>query len=92
MRASHRTIGLAGPPQVATKPATKPGGKAAGKAGGAVASKAKRKRRPVARALKAVAALQAVSGESENPTDSSSANEAASSVIAADVVQRSCAE
>ena len=89
VRASHRTIGLAGPSQGAVKPAAKPSGKAAGKAGVAVASKARRKRRPVARALKAVAALQAVCGESESPTDSSSMIAADSSAIAADVVQRS---
>jgi hypothetical protein len=82
VRASQRTIGLAasGPP--VTKPATKPGSKATAKAGGAVAGKAKRKRRPVARALKAAAALQALPGESESLADSPSA-------IAADVVQRS---
>ena len=81
-RASQRTIGLApsGPP--ATKPAAKPGSKANAKAGSAVAGKVKRQRRPVARALIAVAALQALPGESESLADSPSA-------IAADVVQRS---
>ena len=89
VRASHRTIGLAGPPQGAAKSAAKPGGKAAGKVGVAVASKARRKRRPVVRALKAVAALQAMSSESESPADSSSAIAADPSAIAAGVVQRS---
>ncbi len=81
VRASQRTIGLAAP-QPATKPAAKPSGKATAKAGGAVAGKAKRKRRPVARALKAVAALQAAPSQSETLADSSSA-------VAAEVVQRS---
>lgn len=80
VRASQRTISLAAVPKPAAKPAAKPGGKATAKPGGAVAGKTKRKRRPVARALKAVAALQAV--PSENEADSSSA-------IATDVVQRS---
>ena len=78
VRAGQRTIGLAGPPQATAKPS----GKAAVKTGGVATGKAKRKRRPVARALKAVAALQAVPGESESLADSSSA-------IVADVVQRS---
>ena len=82
VRASQRTIGLAasGPP--VTKPAAKPVGKATAKVAGTVASKAKRKRRPVARALKAVAALQALPGEGESLVD-------LTSVIAADMVQRS---
>jgi hypothetical protein len=82
VRASQRTIGLApsGPP--ATKPAAKPGSKATAKVGSAVAGKVKRKRRPVARALIAVAALQAMPGESESLADSPL-------VIASDVVQRS---
>ena len=85
VRASQRTIGLAasGPP--VTKPAAKPAGKATAKVAGTVAGKAKRKRRPVARALKAVAALQALPGESESLADSSSAIV----TIAADMVQRS---
>jgi hypothetical protein len=81
VRASQRTIGLASPPPAA-KPTAKPSGKATAKAGGAVAGKAKRKRRPVARALKAVAALQAAPSQSETPADSSLA-------VAAEVVQRS---
>ncbi len=94
VRASQRTMGLAASAQPAAKPAVKPGGKAAAgtgapacgsrSAGDAVAGKTKpkRKRRPVARALKAAAALQASSSEGEALADSSSA-------IAADVVQRS---
>ena len=82
VRASQRTIGLAASPQPAAKPAAKPSGKATAKAGGAVVGKAKRKRRPVARALKAVAALQAAPSQSETLADSSSA-------LAAEVVQRS---
>ena len=82
VRAAQRTIGLAASPPPATKPAVKPGSKATAKAGGDVAGKAKRKRRPVARALIAVAAVQALPGESESLADSPSA-------IAADVVQRS---
>jgi len=85
VRASQRTIGLAALPSPATRPAVKPGGKATAKAGGAVAGKAKRKRRPIVRALKAVAALQASPAASESLADSSSAIAA----IAADVVQRS---
>ena len=80
VRASQRTIGLVSP-QPAAKPAAKLSGKATAKAG-AVAGKAKRKRRPVARALKAVAALQAAPSQSETLADSSSA-------LAAEVVQRS---
>jgi hypothetical protein len=82
VRASQRTIGLAPSPQAATKASAKPGGKAAGKTASGAVGKAKRKRRPVARALKAAAALQAAPSEGESPADSSSA-------IAADVVQRS---
>jgi hypothetical protein len=82
VRASQRTIGLAasGPP--VTKSAAKPGGKAIAKAVGTIAGKAKRKRRPVARALKAVAALQALPGEGESLVD-------LTVPIAANVVQRS---
>ncbi len=61
VRASQRTIGLATSPPAAAKPAAKAGGKAVAKTAEAVAGKAKRKRRPVARALQAVAALQATS-------------------------------
>jgi hypothetical protein len=90
VRASQRTIGLAALPSPATRPEVKPGGKATAgtaqrSAGGAVAGKAKRKRRPIVRALKAVAALQASPAASESLADSSSAIAA----IAADVVQRS---
>ncbi len=77
VRASQRTIGLAPSPQPPAKPAAKPSSKATTKAAGAVSGKVKRKRRPVARALKAVAALQALPGLSESPADSSSANVAA---------------
>ena len=84
VRAAQRTIGLAGSGSPATKPAAKPGGKATAKTGDAVAGKAKpkRKRRPVARALKAAAALQSMPAESEIAA-------ASPSPIAADVVQRS---
>jgi hypothetical protein len=81
VRASQRTMGLAASP-LATKPAIKPSGKATAKAGNAVAGKAKRKRRPVARALKAVTALQVASSQGETLADWSSA-------VAAEVVQRS---
>jgi len=75
VRASQRTIGLTAPP-FATKPVTKGGNKADAKTTAKVAdgSKAKRKRRPVARALKAAAALQAVPSQGETLADSSSAN------------------
>jgi hypothetical protein len=82
VRASQRTIGLAAASPPAAKPAAKAGGKDGAKAAGTVAGKAKRKRRPVARALKAVAALQATPDENASPADSSSAN-------GAEVVQRS---
>jgi hypothetical protein len=82
VRASQRTIGLAVSPQPATKAAGKSGSKTADKVGNAVAGKAKRKRRPVARALKAVAALQDSPSQSETLADSSSA-------VVAEVVQRS---
>jgi len=85
VRASQRTMGLAAssghPLAGAAKAAAKTGGKTAAKpaeAGG----KAKRKRRPVARALKAVAALQAAPAEPETAADSSSA-------VAVELVQRS---
>ena len=89
VRASQRTIGLAASPPSAAKPPAKPSGKVAGgtaqrSAGNATAGKTKRKRRPVARALKAVAALQAAPGVQETPADSSSAEKA-------EVVQRSVA-
>lgn len=83
VRASQRTIGLAGAtPPPASKSVAKPSGKTPAKVSGTSGGKAKRKRRPVARALVAVAALQAVPKEGENAADSSSAN-------GADVVQRS---
>jgi hypothetical protein len=94
VRASQRTIGLAAPPGrapsrsdgrlagAAGKPVAKSGSKPPAKSGTAAAGKAKRKRRPVARALVAAAALQASSPESEIPADSSLAN-------AAGAVQRS---
>jgi hypothetical protein len=84
VRASQRTIGLGGPPQQSAKPAAKPTGKVIAKPGGTTAGKAKRKRRPVARALAAAAALQVGPVESQTSADSSSA-------IMADVVQRSVA-
>jgi hypothetical protein len=80
VRASQRTIGLAVSPQPTAKPVAKPGNKVTAKPSDG--GKAKRKRRPVVRALKAVAALQASPGLSESPADSSSAN-------MAEVVQRS---
>jgi hypothetical protein len=76
VRAAQRTIGLGPPPPV--KPAAKAGGKAAGK----VAGKKARKRRPVVRALKAVATLRAAATAEETPVVSSSA-------VSADVLQRS---
>ena len=88
VRASQRTIGLAASAPPTTKSTIKAGPKAAAKT--AAGGKAKRKRRPVARALKAVAALQAPGGE-ETAVDSPAAS-AASSMLAwsaAEVVQRS---
>lgn len=78
VRASQRTIGLVPSGQPAAKAPAKPDGKAAG----TVVGKAKRRRRPLPRALKAAAALQAMPAESETPGDSSLAE-------LADVVQRS---
>jgi hypothetical protein len=75
VRAAQRTIGL-GPPASA-KPAPKAGGKAAGKAAG----KKARKRRPVVRALKAVATLRAAATTEETPV--------VSSAVSGDVLQRS---
>ena len=90
VRASQRTIGLAASPPPVTKPAVKPGGKATAKAAGAVAGKAKRKRRPVARALKAAAALQTPAVDHEYMVPETAADSpAASSVPGAEVVQRS---
>lgn len=74
VRASQRVIGLAPSSQPAAKPGLKPTAKPGGKA--------KRKRRPVVRALKAVAALQVTSDEKETLPDSSSTN-------GAEVLQRS---
>lgn len=76
VRAAQRTIGLGPPPP--PKPAAKP----AGKAPATSAIKAKRKRRPVARALKAAAALKAASAAEKTAADASSA-------VAAEVLQRS---
>jgi len=73
VRASQRTIGLAVSPSPAAKSPVKPGGKAVAKVAGATTGKTKRKRRPVARALKAVAALQATPEEDQILADSSSA-------------------
>ncbi len=85
VRASQRTIGLAASPPAAAKPRGKvAGGTAQRSAGNATVGKTKRKRRPVARALKAVAALQAAAEVQETPADSSSAEKA-------EVVQRSVA-
>jgi hypothetical protein len=76
VRAAQRTIGL-GPP-----PPAKPAVKAGVKAPATSAAKAKRKRRPVARALKAAAALKAASAAENTAADPSSA-------VAAEVLQRS---
>ena len=84
VRASQRTIGLTASAPPATRPAAKSGGKVIAKTAGAVAGKAKRKRRPVARALKAVAALQASPAANESLADPPSAIAAV-----ADVVQQS---
>jgi len=94
VRASQRTIGLAPSVLPATKPAAKPAGKATGKAGGGVTGKAKRKRRPVVRALKAAAALQAVPADQRDPQAGAPSVPGeslpdSSSAIVADVVQRS---
>ncbi len=95
VRASQRTIGLAASSPPAAKPNGKAVGKAAAKADSPAVGKAKRKRRPVARALKAAAALQASPGESENLVDSSSAGQPGHPLAgrgsAAEVVQRSVA-
>lgn len=76
VRAAQRTIGLGPPPP--PKSAIKSGGKAPATS----AAKAKRKRRPVARALKAAAALKAASVAEKTAADASSA-------VAAEVLQRS---
>lgn len=78
VRASHRTVGL-GPPLQAT---LKPGSKAADKASGRSGGKVKRKRRPVARALKAAATLRTAPSLEETATSSSSA-------VTTEVLQRS---
>ena len=70
VRASQRTIGLAPPPQ----PASKPGGKVTGKAGIKGAGKATRKRRPTVRAMKAVAALRLAPAGEDTPAVSSSSS------------------
>jgi hypothetical protein len=94
VRASQRTIGLAASAPPATRAAAKAGGKATAGTGApacgsrsaadVVAGKAKRKRRPVARALKAVAALQASPAANESLAKTTSATAAG-----ADVVQQS---
>ena len=76
VRAVQRTIGL-GPP-----PASKPAAKTSGKATANGSSKVKRKRRPVARALKAAAFLQAAAAATEDAAD-------VPSVAAMEVLQRS---
>jgi hypothetical protein len=76
VRAAQRTIGLGPPPPA--KPTPKAGGKAAGK----VPGKKTRKRRPVVRALKAVATLRDAATTEETPMVSSSA-------VSTDVLQRS---
>ena len=95
VRASQRTIGLAVSPLPA-KPPARPGSKAAVKTSDG--GKTKRKRRPVARALKAVAALQAPAVDHDQPLGTSgqyvvretaAASPAASSAAGAEVVQRS---
>jgi hypothetical protein len=80
VRAAQRTIGLGPPPP--TKSAPKAGGKAGGKAAGKAAGKKARQRRPVVRALKAVATLRAAAPMEETPADSSSA-------VSPEVLQRS---
>ena len=67
VRASQRTIGLAPPPH----PMSKPGSKTIGKTVAGGASKVRRKRRPVVRAMKAVAALRAAPASEELPAVSS---------------------
>jgi len=82
VRASQRTIGLAGSAQASAKPAAKASGKVAAKVATVTAGKGKRKRRPAVRALKAVAVLQAPLSGEETPADSSLA-------AGTEVVQRS---
>jgi hypothetical protein len=77
VRATQRTIGLAPPPH----PLSKPAGKTAAKTDAGGAGKIRRKRRPVVRALKAVATLRVAPAGEESPPDSSLAP-------AAEVVQR----
>jgi hypothetical protein len=94
VRASQRTIGLAGCGSPVGKPVAKPAGKAAATPAGAVAGKAKRKRRPVARALKAVAALQPPAVDPEDMVrgmvpETAGDAPAASSVPGVELVQRS---
>ena len=74
VRASQRTIGLAAQPSPAIKSAAKSASKAAAKAGNGAAARAKRKRRPVARALIAAATLQALPDQAEIVADSSLPN------------------
>jgi hypothetical protein len=82
VRASQRTIGLIAPPSPNNKSAVQSRSKTGAKSGETSTAKTKRKRRPVARALMAVAALQALPGEAEILADSSSS-------LAAEVVQQS---
>jgi hypothetical protein len=79
VRASQRTIGLTAPSPPASKP-----GRTADKAGQHPAGKARHRRRPVARALRAAAALRADPVAEETPTVSSS-------VTSTEVLQRSVA-
>ena len=88
VRASQRTMALAASAQVASKPAAKPSGKATAKTAEPVSGKAKRKRRPAVRALKAVAVLQA---SSDNGPEDRTCEISADSSLAAEseVVQHS---
>ena len=84
VRAAQRTIGLAPPPN--PKPAAKVGGKAShratGKGDGKAAAKTTRRRRPVVRALKAVAAFRAATVTEATPPCSSG-------VVGPELLQRS---
>jgi hypothetical protein len=71
VRASQRTIGLAPPPHPMSKPGSKTSSKTSGKTVAGGAGKARRKRRPAVRAMKAVAALRAASAGEEPPAVSS---------------------
>jgi hypothetical protein len=82
VRASQRTMSLAASAHASARPVVKASGTVAAKAAIATAGKAKRKRRPAVRALKAVAVLQAASSGEEIPAESSLA-------AGTEVVQRS---